>query len=98
MLLRVDTVVVNDVPPLYLTSRQFAIPELSTWKLLFAFDKIPVYVGDAIFYFPFSAACVAVLMGSPDGDVLATLDKFDRAVVNEFADAPYNKSLVVTLP
>ena len=56
--------------------------------MLFAFDKIPVYTGSALFSLLFKAVCVAVLSGSPDGDVLATFDQFANAVVNEFADEP----------
>ena len=36
----------------------------------------------------FKAVWVAVLIGSPDGDVLATLDKFDKAVVKDDVDGP----------
>ena len=90
--------VVNDVPPPpYLTSLHFIIPVLSTEKFVFPV-RFPIKVGLLLFILRARADWVAVLTGRSDGDVLATLDSFDSAVVNDKVDGPYNKSLVVILP
>ena len=72
-------------------------------------ETVPVNVGLANGAFKFNAVCVAVLIGSPDGDVLATFPKpMDAAVTDPLVVSednvstndipPYRKSILLTLP
>ena len=93
---------------------QFTFPAVPIIKLESELLKVPEYIGLRNANFVFNAFCVAVLIGSADGDVLATFPNpkdvgviaateaavasVESVLIKDVSLPPYKKSLLLTVP